>query len=493
MENSKISQQYSENKGLNLVPRAVVVIGDVATIPTSFNLLTNNSFESDTLTLTIPMDLIDMSEIIQKTNQDNQFFIVELWVGYLDSTKQHTWNQSYTDRLKSNIELKKDLIDNYKDLLYKRWVGVLKQFEMEYSTVESADLVRLTCSDYSSILNEKEIEAVFKDDESKLENVVNKINGELKSFKFVIDDKVPANTKNLLLGYSKDIKIDDKDGGESKEQKEIKYVVQGKTYWSVMMDIANKGYLKIIPDYQQSDNQKITYKLATRTSSNKAWILEREKHFNSLTIRNGKIGNGSPTKIAIEILSAQEDNSIISGSFPTDISSSEFPIGSFYKKIHGAPRQTKKQLELRAKEIAIQYAKFDMTGDLQCPNAMLGINPNDVLILKDSSSLLKGRRISSLAGDIEKPSKDEETQDAKNFLIKSITEDFDGSNDGYTQKIEFELNMALNAIDLKSGELRGKNLFPSTKKDEKVSNFFKKPKSEELPTPLRRIREQWGL
>ncbi len=492
--------QFQANKGMSLVPRAVIVIAGTPCIPLSFNFQLNDSLDSNNLSVIFQKDLLDTSELYVKSSQEDKAFICELWTGYINSTKQHSWTQDYEGYL-SNDQLKNELLGNYKERLVRRYIGVIKQFEDDYDS-ESGDYTTLSIGDFSVILQKTKFEGVFNGDDSRMENVLKKINENLKHFQIVFDSEVPQKTKEFLLGYEKKIKRDKTDGSEEEVEKEVKYDTRNKSYWDVIKDIAEKGNLaiRVITDYYDFDsNDKLTYALVPRQTSDTTWLLEREVHFKKCTLRSGKLGEGSSNKIQIEIISPQEeggegDENVITGSFPENLTKAENPEGTAFYSYKVSPNKKKEELDLIAEQIALNYAKFDINGDLQLDNAFCGMYPRHNIIITDNSSLTEGRRLSSLAGDFNAKSGNNKTQDAINFTIKSITEDYK-IGDGYAQKIEFYMNPNLNIMDYKTGIMKGKNLFPRVeKKDGKLYiTDFQKPTPNSLPTPLRKIREQGGI
>lgn len=491
--------QFNGNIGFNLAPRSVVVIAGTPCIPNTFSLTRNNTLDSNTLTLKFQSDLIDISSLYREMNKIGKAFVVELWVGYLDTKKQTAWTQDldYADFL-SNDELKNELLDTYKERLYRSYIGVVKQFELSYD--EAGDMTTLLCGDFALILQEHDYESIFKDEQSSVENIVKDINKALNSFSIEFSSDV-KDEKKVLMGFEKKIKKDKETGDETTEEKEIKYSTEGKTYWNIIEDMCKKANLLVDVDLQNYDymrQDKIKYVLRPRLTSNVTWLLERERHFDSCNLRSGKIGVGTTNNVQIEVRSLNDETSEYeTGSFPENLSKADNPNGSRFFIYVTENNKSKKELDLRAKDIAMQHAKFAINGDLRIPNAIVGLNAGHNLIIIDNTTFVKGRSLSVLAGNFDKFD-DESSQDSINFTIKSVVEDYEFGQ-AYTQKLEFEMNQNLNIVDVSTGELKGMNLFPRTRYEQSTKNssvsYFDslRPKIESLPSPLRKIREAGGI
>ena len=491
--------QFNGNNGFNLAPRCVIVIAGTPCIPSHFSLVRNNDVQSNALTIKFQSDLIDITSLYREMNLIGKAFVVELWVGYLDTTKQTAWTQDleYADFL-SNDELKNELLDTYQDKLYRSYIGIIKQFELSYS--EDGDYTTLLCGDFALVLQEHDYESIFKDEQSSVENVVKDINKALTSFSIEFSKDV-KDEKKVLMGYEKKIKRDKDSGDETEESKEVKYTTEGKTYWNIIEEICKKANLLIdvdLQDYDFKKQKKIKYILRPRLTSNVTWLLERERHFDTCNLRSGKIGVGTTNNVQIEVRSLNDETSEYeSGSFPENLSKADNPNGSRFFIYITEHNKSKSELDLKAKDIALQHAKFAINGDLSISHAIIGMNAGHNLIIIDNSTSLKGRSLNVLAGDFNKFD-DESKQDSINFTIKNIAEDYE-FGEAYSQKIEFEMNQNLNIVDVATGELKGMNLFPRTKYEESTTNssvsYYDnlRPKIESLPSPLRKIREAGGI
>lgn len=492
--------QFNGNNGFNLVPRAVIVIAGTPCIPLSLDFNLNDERESNTVTATFQSDLLDISAMYEEVNLDENAFVCEVWVGYLDSRYQTAWTQDYENykEFLSNDELKNDLLENYRTKLFRNYIGVIKQFE--FSLDPEGDTTSLIIGDFSLFLQEHDFEVSLKDDETKLENVVKLLNENLKTFEIVYDKEV-IEEKNILLGKETKIKKDKDSGEETEEEKEVKYNTEGKTYFDILNDIlekANLSYEVDLTNFDILDNKKdkIRYILKRRYTSDITWILQREKHFNKCSIRSGKIGVGHNSKIMVEMRSLNEDtNEYVSGTFPENLSTSSNPVGTRYYVYNVSNNKEKKELDLLAKEKAKSFSKYDLNGEIMLPNALIGIMPEHNLIILDNVSN-KNLSLNRLSGDINVY--DDKTQDCINFNINNISMSYT-FGEGFNQRIDFNLNYNLNLIDPKTGKLQGRNLFPKAKYEYKDKNFSIsffdpfRPTIESLPSPLRKIREQGGI
>ena len=94
MANLDFKGEYSGKSQYDIVPRAVVVINKTATIPLSYQLTTNAYLESDSLIINLPMELVDIKEILQVSRSQSDFVTIELYSGFINSqSPQHVFTQ----------------------------------------------------------------------------------------------------------------------------------------------------------------------------------------------------------------------------------------------------------------------------------------------------------------------------------------------------------------------------------------------------------------
>lgn len=507
--------EYEGNRGENVVPRAVVVIGGTPTIPLSYSLTMNDFFESDSLEITLPSDLIDLTLIYKEFYRNGTVVPIELWSGFVPSnSSQHLWTENLENN-KPNDRLKHDLIENYTDVLTKRWVGIIKQFELNYNAPSSTDITNISCEEITSVLRRYTFEYKFDGDNATVESVISVLNSVLTDFYIDISSGVEERIKKYNMGtvtkYQKDT--------DDATVEEKNYVTVGKTLWDILDDIIKATGLTLILDENQTTAQqgvnpktgknKIKYLLKNNRTSDTVWLLERERHFTKCTLRNGRIGSGSPANMAIRLKSVQDKvdakskNSVNEGTFPKHLNTNVGkkstqrgkninPEGFIYFEKTVEPNLTKEILEARAYDLAQNYSKTALNGDLTVPNAITNIKPNHLIIISDNSSLVDYMKITSIVGDINKTDKNNtgETQESLNFRINSVRENY-VLGQTLNQDIEFELDLNINTIDLETGQLKGLNLFPDSTKDDYTDiQQYETPKIEALPTFFQKMLMQ---
>ena len=162
-----VDVRFGGNNGDNIVPRSVVVIGGTPTIPLSYDITMNNFMESDTASIKFPLELINMNSILQANNQAGSFITVEIWSGFISATsKQHTYVQSNFN-MKSNDQIKKDLLKTYKNDLQLRWFGILGQPEFNLSLKQSS-LITFSCREIITLLQDIYYEKKFEGDSANV-------------------------------------------------------------------------------------------------------------------------------------------------------------------------------------------------------------------------------------------------------------------------------------------------------------------------------------
>lgn len=469
MINIQKNNVFSGNDGSNLYGRFAIVIGDKVFVPTDTSLINNDKFENDSITINVPMDLLDISQVYLEARKDNRFIFVEIWYGFLSYNENLAWTHAFeSQNYMTNNESYAYLINNYQTLLQKRWTGCVETFKLAFENVDNEDKITILCCDPSKILKNVDFEVTFDGNNSRLENVVKTINKHAASFEFVFGKNVSDKTKNILMGYSKKIQ---KDGSET--EKEIKYVTKGKSYWDILQDVISKGRLKIIPDYSKYYNGKLRYVLDNVESNTKLWKLYREQHFEKAYFTLGKIGQAPSKKVAVKVISAQTigDQKSVEGTFPknfTTIENSGNVDEIFYKRISVGLNQTKEYCEEVALNFAKQISQYDVTVELHLPNAIIGIKQGECFQIfdetKNNLSFAKAVRSIqfTIAGN---------TNQIPTFVITSITEDCN-LEDGISQKIEGELDLNYNQglLNFDTGSLNGKAMLPQTKKVTKKDN-----------------------
>ena len=200
MEKLDFKGAYSGASYYDIVPRAVIVINDTATIPLSYNLSCNGYLESDTLTVELPMELINFKEIQETARSKSDFIKIELYSGFLNSqAPQHLFVQSLQGGL-SNDQLKKKFINEkiYKDTLALRWWGLVDKFSMRWGSVEQADIVTLTCSEAFQKLAFIQYEKKYQD-KATVGNVIKDLSAFLKKIKIQIAKEVPQTSLNVIM------------------------------------------------------------------------------------------------------------------------------------------------------------------------------------------------------------------------------------------------------------------------------------------------------
>jgi len=479
---------YSDKQGNNLVPRAVVVIGKTTVIPLSYTLNMHYEFDTDTCTITFPMDLLDISSIYTESLKTGNVIPIELWSGYIDTREPHLSTFDFTEdtAYKTNSQLVDDLLVDYQELLTRRWVGIMGQPELSYGSIESSDEIRLFCYDYSIILKRFNYEEEFKDSDSRVDRILDKLNGSLKNFKFELDTTME--TKDLdkirgtLMGYDVDYTKD----GETSSTKEINYNTNGKSYYQILKDICDRTRTTIVIDYNKIIEQnKLVYTITKRKSSDRGWRLFRNKHFIELSIRAGGYNSVASPKIAVECFSTDtKSGKTVKGAFPVNLTK-ESPEGQTYLTYRLENDLTTEQLKARAFDIANNLARKDITGDLFLPNAIVNLYPKQIITLNDGTDLVRNRSIQQYAD--------------YNFVVSSISEEFSLDGNGLTQKVEFELDMTTNAINA-DGTTKAIQIFKQevnndTKKGGKIKGLSPSQSIEiieqnKVPSYLQRLRNK---
>lgn len=451
MANKAIPENfYGGENGENLVARSVVVIGSVPTIPQSYNLVMNSYLESDTATIEIPTELINIKDILNKARSENSYVEVEIWSGYLSSqTEQHTFTQSIDGGL-SNDEIKKKLLREYKEKLSLRWFGLLDKPTIKYSQ-KSGDSITLECKELFTFLQDYAFEKKYEGDKSSVNSIISDLKGQLKgSIKIEIDKDVPQNKLQALMGLRTSFIKDEEDKKE--ELKE--YNTVGKTYWDIITEICRKSKLQ----FMQSETDLKTYEFKDDKTSATLWQLDRVQDYTDCTLMEGKVGSTNSNKLAVVVKSKQTGKEgtteFIQATFPKELND-DSPESTKVKIIQVGNDKTKEECARIAYDKANLFAKQSLTGTIVVPNGITKIKPNHLLNLLDTSPVPELRKVSLYSGENEK---------IINFKITSITENF--SFNSLTQSaIEFELEPNLNILDDKTGEFKGYKLIPNTAKD----------------------------
>ena len=434
--------------GERLVGRSVIVIGGVPTIPYSYDLTTNMYLETDTATMIIPTELIDLSKALINSRKDNKYIEVEIWSGYLNSQReQHVFTQSIKNGI-SNDEIKKELIKDYKTKLSLRWFGLLDIPSIKWS--KSGDYVTLTAKELFTFLQDYAFEKKYEGEDSKISSIINDIKSQLKgSINILIDKSVKDNQLNLQMGMKTKYKKD----SEEKEEELKEYNTNGKTYFDVIVEMCKRGKMQFL----QSENDLKTYVFKDNRTSDVLWELDRALHFDEFEIKFGKTGSSNANKVAFIVRSKQTgkngDEEYIEGTFPKELTD-ESPESTRVKYITISNDRTKEECEQIAYDKASAFAKQSVTGTITIPNAIPKLKPTHLLNIVDNTALPEKRKITLYTGN---------SENKMNFKFVSITEHFDHQN--WNQNAEYELEPTLNIIDSKTGEIKGYKLYAPKNND----------------------------
>lgn len=434
--------EYSGDSYFDIVPRAVVVINNVPTIPLSYDLTTNAYLETDNLTISIPMELIDIKEIMKTTRSNSDIVTIELWSGFLNSqSPQHLFTQSMTN-MKSNDRLKKDFINDkiYKKTLPLRWFGCVDKISLFYGEKEQADMITIHAVELFTKLQDYMYEKEYKEDEGTVKRVIDDLKKYLKKFKIEIDKNVTQQQLNLLLGSKVKYKKDNEDGSEGTEEKEDKkYSTFGKTVFEVIKDICAKAKLEFV----QSDDNPFTYIFTPLYTPSKQWNLDRALHFTSCKIDQGDGSSSNKGKCTFVLKSIQnKDASVVEYTYPEELQNDS--AETMLKRVINVENNlTKDQLKSRALDYFLNYSKGSMSGSINIPNAITMLKPYHQITLKDTSNVHPLRKINLV----------DDKGNLLKFKITSIQEKFN-KEDGLTQdSVEFQLSDYLYTIDIKSGAI----------------------------------------
>lgn len=450
-------------------PRAVIVIGDVATIPLDYEITMNSLIESDVATINLSADLFDMAGLWNVWRKEKSYIPVEIWSGYFNTNLlYHSFNEAM-DHYPSNDDVKRFLIsdNNFKRLLKKRWFGIANIPSFRFGDVQSADVVTINCSEVLNMLDDFMFDKKYIEDEAKVSSVLNDLIKAVKGktdntkghgFTLIIDPDLAKNSTKMNYQLGHKTKLNKDDG--TTEEIDKGYTTRGKTYFQVIKEICEK--LKI--DFVQSETDSFTYVFKEPKTSDKLYTLDRAKHFSSCNIHGGKAGqNGMTTKIGIVCKSVQDDNTVVIGKFPKTLDMNSNATKKI-KIIEVGKNLTQLHCEDRASAIAQNYSKYQITGNIVIPNAIVELKPDNLLKFIDTtpfSGYQESRRMSSLFGDI-------------NFRIVSIKEVFKDGVGLAQPSVEFELDITnnLNRIDTTTGEIKAYDLL-SPSDGEKINKETK--------------------
>ena len=414
-----VDVRFGGNNGDNIVPRSVVVIGGTPTIPLSYDITMNNFMESDTASIKFPLELINMISILQANNQAGSFITVEIWSGFISATsKQHTYVQSNFN-MKSNDQIKKDLLKTYKNDLQLRWFGILGQPEFNLSLKQSS-LITFSCREIITLLQDIYYEKKFEGDSATVEAILKDISGSLgKTIKLVIkiEDK-----ERLRLNMGAKFVYKKKTG--EREEKATEYNTVGKTYYQVLEEILKKASLMI----EQSTIDPYTYIISDLKSSNTLWELDRIYDWSDIRIREGEYGGTGNKQLAVIARSVQSKGEAVESFFPRDFNGN-ITEGTKIKTISVAPNKDKDYCERIAIQYATAYSKLGITGDVVIPNAITGLKPHHLIKFKDSSSLA-----------IKLPKYYENVK----FRVNSIKESYSKESGLKQDSVEFDLDELVN-------------------------------------------------
>lgn len=444
MANLDFKGEYSGRSQYDIVPRAVVVINKTATIPLSYQLTTNAYLESDSLIINLPMELVDIKEILQVSRSQSDFVTIELYSGFINSqSPQHVFTQGIVGG-KSNDQLKKDFINNkiYKNVLPLRWFGVLdKAPTLFWGSKDQSDMITLTCGEIFNKLAQIMYEKKYEGDKASINNIIKDLQSFLTKIKIEIDPKVKKEQLDQLMGSKIKYAKDNEDGSEGSEEKEDKeYSTVGKNVLEIIKEICIRGKL----DFVQSDVDPFKYIFQPIYTPSKVWELDRSQHFSSLKIEGGDGSTSSGGgKISLKMKSKQDkDGSILEYIYPEKLQN-DSPETLNLKVINTAPNLTKPQLEKLALDYFLNYNKSLMYGTITIDNALTMLKPYHVITIVDNSTVPKLRKI-ELKDNNNKPLQ---------FKIISINESYSKDNGLKQESVEFILNDSAYFINIKDGSI----------------------------------------
>lgn len=435
--------EYSGKSQYDIVPRAVVVINNTATIPLSYQLTTNAYLESDSLSINLPMELVDIKELLQVARSQSDFVTIELYSGFINSqSPQHVFTQGVVGG-KSNDQLKKDFINKkiYKDVLPLRWFGVLdKAPTLFWGSKDQSDMITLTCGEIFNKLAQIMYEKKYEGDKASISNVIKDLQAFLKKIKIEIDPKVKQDQLNQLMGSKIKYAKDNEDGSEGSEEKEDKeYSTSGKNVLEIIKEICTRGKL----DFVQSDVDPFTYIFQPIYTPSKLWTLDRSQHFSSLKIEGGDGSTSSGGgKISLKMKSKQKDGTILEYIYPEKLQN-DSPETLNLKVINTAPNLTKPQLEQLALDYFLNYNKSLMYGTITIDNALTMLKPHHAIKIVDNSTVPQLRKI-KLVDSNNKPLE---------FKIISINESYNKDSGLKQESVEFILNDSSYFINVKDGSI----------------------------------------
>jgi hypothetical protein len=443
--NKKFNGEYASNNGRNIVPRAVIVIGKTPVYALDYNLVTNTNFETDSLNFTIPMDLLDIRELVQGYLKKGQIVPIAVYAGFIDSTSEHFYTYDFFYRTNNSNDLvKSKLLEKYKELLSLRWVGIMNQPELIFAEVNSPDLIKFTANDFSRILGKYKYENQYENENATVKNIVKDLNSKLSKFKIVFDSKLPQAELTKIQDYIMGTDVSFQDDEENKV--EVKqYSTTGKTYLGILQDICEKTRTTIVPDIEGYDEQSgvINYKITKRVTSNTGWKLYRDRDFKSVTLRLGEFTSTPTAQIAVKMISRNSDSTEdVIGSFPTTLGEAS-PEGQRLFSYKVSDNLSKRTLDLLAEEKASEISKLEVNADVFIPNAIVGLQCKHQVRLENSKNYSAYRDL-KIIGEV-------------NFVVDSISEDY--NQEGLSQKVEMSLDLNTNNFLSDSGQITAMDIF----------------------------------
>ncbi len=475
--NPEFKGEYSSNKSQNLVPRAVIVIGKTPVYALDYNLVTNTNFESDSLNFSVPMDLIDIRDLIKSFLKQGSVVPIAVYAGFIDSYFEHFYTYDFDYKSSSNDMVKNKFLSKFKEVLSLRWIGLMTQPELNFEEVGSPDTIKFIAGDYSKILSKYKYENQYEGENASVEKIVGELNSKLSKFQIKFDNKLTSGELNVIKSYNMGAKSTFKDDND--EEVEItQYSTVGKTYFDILKDICEKTRTTIVPDfesYEKNNTEVINYIITKRVTSDIGWKLYRDRDFKRLSIRLGDFASTPIPQVSVKMISRQDDSTEdLVGTFPKNISESS-PEGQRVF-IHNAPKNlSKRQLEIMAEERASEISKLEINADLFIPNAIVGLKVKHQIKLENAKNFSAQRDL-KIIGDV-------------NFVVDSISEDY--NQDGLSQKVEVSLDLNTNDFLTDSGSITAMNVFDvnDTSKDVKFlpPNNLKKSSSN-IPEYLKKFR-----
>lgn len=473
---------YGGELGDQIVPRCVIVIAGTPTIPLSYELTMNSELESDTCSISIPLDLIDIVELLQNARKSKMYIPIEIWSGFLSESKdQHYFSFSDYGK-KSNDQLKKDLLKDYKEKLQFRWFGIVTQSKLNFPN-NGSDTATLVCQESHTILDQYTIEKKYEGEGTTVKAIIEDLQKMVTVFKIEIDKDVPKDKLSVEMGMTQKI---DKDSGEKTETVK-EYNTVGKSIWQTIKDVCQKAKLRFILKNHSLNNKDAidTYAFVdASTSSNILWVLDRQYHYNNCEIHEGKFGtNNSNSRLAVVVTSKQDgkgkdgEDITVKGTFPKNLSNDSVE-GQKVINVTTSKNKTQSQCEEIALSIASSYNKTSLEGSIVIPNAIVGLKPHHQLYLNDTSHVPIIRNITRYVGSYEK-------DNAIAFRITSINEAFNKDSGLSQSSVEFELDSISNKIDINTGVIKSFNLQPKDNEYQTDVTLFDENK---LPPKLLKMR-----